>query len=126
VEREEFDLTVEQCWNELPDEWKKELEEANISYEIIDLATNEIAAKAGTSPWNLLGLFSGVPKTIRHKGFEPMAFPDRITVFRLPIMSRVFDIESLRKTIKHVLYHEIGHYFGLSEDELRQAQGDPL
>ncbi len=118
---EAFAALVEEVWAKLPGEWIEQLKEANISYEIVDLAPRELAESVGSEPWGLLGLYKGVPRMAR-RGFEPIAMPDRITIFRLPIMARVVDFQHLKEMISHVLYHEIGHHFGLSEDELRRAQ----
>lgn len=118
---ETFAILVEEAWVKLPAEWIEQIREANISYEIADLATKELAGSVGSQPWGLLGLYMGVPMMER-RGFEPISMPERITVFRLPIMARAKDIDHLKDLISHVLYHEIGHHFGLSEDELRRAQ----
>lgn len=127
VDIQTFVNLVEEAWVELPTEWIEKLNEANISYEIADLGNIDQIKKVSISdPWNLLGMYSGVPQIMRHKGFEPFAMPDRIILFRKPILLRTRDLEHLRKIVTHVLYHEIGHYFGLSEDELRSVQSDPF
>lgn len=126
ITREEFDVMVEEAWEALPEVWKNELKDANISWQVMDLATSDISRRSNVNPWNLLGLFTGVPKPQRHVGFEPLAMPDLIYLFRLPILSMAASDDHLKKIIEHVLYHEIGHYFGLNEEELHRAQKDPF
>lgn len=123
VDRFFFETLVEDAWNELPDEWRTKLDDANISYQIADFPSSEIITKLKLhSVWGLLGLYTGVPK-ISRRGFVPLEMPDIIMLFQKPITSRARDIDNLKEIIRHVLYHEIGHYFGLNEEELRQAQG---
>lgn len=88
----------------------------------MDFPSREILIKLKlTSVWSLLGLYTGVPK-ISRRGFVPLEMPDIIMLFQQPITQRAKDLNNLKEIIRHVLYHEIGHYFGLNEDELRQAQ----
>jgi predicted Zn-dependent protease with MMP-like domain len=122
VDPKTFSELVEISWNKLPDVWFEKLKDANISYQVMDFATREILTRMNIgSHMSLLGLYTGVPMTAR-RGFSPISWPDRILIFRIPIMRRARDLEHLNEIIDHVLYHEIGHYFGLGEDELREAQ----
>lgn len=69
----------------------------------------------------LLGLYEGVPLVERHVDAEPLA-PDRITLFRLPLQAMARTEAELRHHLRQTLIHELGHFFGLSEDEL-EARG---
>lgn len=72
---------------------------------------------------SLLGLYHGVP--FKHRGvWYGNVLPDRITLFKRNIerLSRTED--ELRTWVRKVLVHEVGHYFGLNEADLRKLEGD--
>jgi len=64
----------------------------------------------------LLGLYEGVPLSQR-QGMTQI-FPDRITLFKGPLSSRVDTIDALQEEIYHTLWHEIAHYYGLNHDQI--------
>jgi predicted Zn-dependent protease with MMP-like domain len=117
-----FANLVEEAWSQLPQEWMDRLMQANISWEVLDFADRSTLAKFDNmNPWSLLGLYTGVPM-IGKRGMMPLEHPERIQLYRRPILAHSNDFEHLKKMIRHVLYHEIGHHFGLDEDELEEAQ----
>jgi predicted Zn-dependent protease with MMP-like domain len=68
----------------------------------------------------LLGLYQGVPLTRRTSSYAAVP-PDRITIYRGPLERRFGgDAEALRGAIRHVVLHEIAHYFGISDERLRE------
>jgi predicted Zn-dependent protease with MMP-like domain len=67
----------------------------------------------------LLGLYEGVPLTQRGGGYFGV-LPDRITLFRRTIESSASDEESLRRLVRHTVVHEFAHFFGISDDRLRE------
>jgi predicted Zn-dependent protease with MMP-like domain len=122
IDSSSFSLMVEEAWNRLPDYWLDKLIDANISYQVMDYAPRDILRRLSIgNPMGLLGLYTGVPRTSR-RGMAPYSWPDRILLFRKPITTRARDIKHLRAIIEHVLYHEIGHYFGMNEEQLHKAQ----
>lgn len=122
VPLEVFANLVEQSWNQLPPEWIEKLTQANISWEVADFADYNSLQKLGHSnPWSLLGLYTGVPMTAK-RGMAPYEHPERIQLFCRPILALAESPEHLVRLIRHVLYHEIGHHFGMNEEELHEAQ----
>jgi predicted Zn-dependent protease with MMP-like domain len=67
----------------------------------------------------LLGLYQGIPLTRRGYGYSGVV-PDRITLFRNPIANRARGDESLRRLIAHTVVHEVAHFFGISDERLRE------
>ncbi len=68
----------------------------------------------------LLGLYEGVPLSHRGAGYH-LTPPDRITLFRNALQWIATDEEDLVRHIQLTVAHEIGHHFGMSEDELHEA-----
>jgi predicted Zn-dependent protease with MMP-like domain len=67
----------------------------------------------------LLGLYEGVPLTGRGRGYFGH-LPDRITLFRSTLVRGVRSEAELRERIRHTVVHEVAHFFGISDDRLRE------
>jgi len=119
----QFDAALEQVIRELPDELLKRLREVPVVAD--DYPPETLMARLGiSSPELLRGLHTGVPLTrrsVQHSGI----LPTTITVYRLGICAAAVDqTGQLRQSVLHreirkTVLHEFGHYFGLSEDEIR-------
>ena len=68
---------------------------------------------------HLLGLYEGIPLTERGMNYAGV-LPDRITLFRRPIIRHARSDADLKDTVKHTVVHEIAHFFGISDDRLRE------
>ena len=67
----------------------------------------------------LLGLYEGIPLTQRGGGYFGV-LPDRITLFKRAIEAVAMDEEDLRRIVGHTVVHEFAHFFGISDDRLRE------
>lgn len=65
---------------------------------------------------DLFGLYEGVP--LPERGDMAGALPDRIVIYRLPLVDEFPDPRDLEREIRITVLHELGHYFGLDEDRL--------
>ena len=72
-------------------------------------------------PDSLYGLYQGTPLPERTWGFGN-TLPDRITLFQRPIEGGCEDADEIRAVIGETLIHEVGHYFGLSEEEIEEIE----
>jgi predicted Zn-dependent protease with MMP-like domain len=107
---------VEQAVAELPEHFRDQL--ANLEFTTEDEA-GESYGGAGAAGRVLLGVYHGVPLTRRGRGYT-MALPDRIVIFQRPIESLARDEDDLRAQVRRVVRHEIAHYFGISDERLRE------
>lgn len=91
-----------------------------------DFADEETLAALGIAdPFELTGIYEGVP--VGHKyGAETGAMPDRIRLFRAAILDEWIarGDETLEHLVAHVLVHEVGHHFGLSDDDIEALEAD--
>jgi predicted Zn-dependent protease with MMP-like domain len=69
----------------------------------------------------LLGLYEGRPLTQRSV-FEPFAWPDRITIFQGPHERLAARPEDLPRLVADTVWHEVAHYFGMDERQVRAAE----
>ena len=70
----------------------------------------------------LLGLYEGRPLAGRSVISEGITLPDKISIYRGPHLRRARDREHLRRIVSETLWHEIGHYFGMDEQQVLRAQ----
>lgn len=120
---EEFLDVVNYEIENLPQEFKNKLD--NVSIQVEDLPTEFQYRKIYKSGRGglLLGLYEGIPQTKRRNYGIGGTMPDKITLFRIPLMQISEDLASLKRNIKSTLLHEIAHHFGMDEDAVRKAQG---
>lgn len=67
----------------------------------------------------LLGLYEGIPLTSRDSSYFG-ALPDRITIYRLPIMGICKSADEVRDQVEITVVHEIAHHFGIGDDRLHE------
>jgi len=120
MDRWRFARLVDEAVAELPRKYKKQLH--NIAV-LVEDRPPERRGRAAGRPGTLLGLYHGVP--LRHRGFWYGNIPpDVIVIYREPIEQLATDEDDLRRIVKETVRHEIGHYFGLSEEELRTIEDE--
>jgi len=87
-----------------------------------DRASQDLLSEMGLqSPFELLGLYQGVP--LDRRGFYyGNVLPDKITLFQLPIESLCKTNEEIEEKVREVVIHEVGHYFGLDDQRLRELE----
>ena len=71
-------------------------------------------------PHDLLGLYEGTPLTERDAGWAAGSLPDRITVFRGPILRSCATREDVVREVAVTVVHEVGHHFGIDDDRLHE------
>jgi predicted Zn-dependent protease with MMP-like domain len=119
VTPEEFQEIINQALNELPGDHVKNISNVAILYE--EVPTPEQREKlALRNDQTLLGLYEGVPLSQR-QGMQRL-FPDKITLFKQPLEWHAHDQASLKEQIKHTLWHEIAHYYGLDHGRIRELE----
>jgi predicted Zn-dependent protease with MMP-like domain len=118
VSKARFSRLVEQALEELPESIYERLEEMPI--EIQDEPTSAQLDSAHVAEGNLLlGLYRGRPRTVRSVE-DSGTLPDVVYIFQKPIESICHDEDSLRQQIRVTVLHEIGHHYGLSENDLQR------
>ncbi|MEZ5332451.1 MAG: metallopeptidase family protein [Thermoanaerobaculia bacterium] len=117
MSREQFEQAVAEALDELPDELAGRLD--NVVVQVEDEPTDEELLELGMDPETetLFGLYHGVALGDRDPGAYS-ALPDRIVVYRLPLLESCASRRELLREIRLTVRHELGHYFGLEEDEL--------
>jgi len=121
MNRHEFEQVVADAFSELPEVFRDRLDNVQIIVE--EWPDRETLRLAGVrSPAELLGFYHGVPLTERSRGYN-LILPDRISIYRRPILLRCRTRREVRSMVYRVLRHEVAHFFGLDDDRLSKIGG---
>jgi predicted Zn-dependent protease with MMP-like domain len=111
-----FERLVREALRELPPAFARRLD--NVAILIADRPTPEQLRALGLGPdETLFGLYEGTPLAERGTGYH-LALPDRITIFREPILAACGSSREIKDEVRLTVIHELGHYFGLDDAEL--------
>lgn len=126
--REDFQELVEEAIDTIPAKFAREVR--NLAVVIEDEPSEELLDEMEMEPGELLGLYQGTPLNERGWGYGNQ-LPDKITLFQDAIEDECDgDEDEIVVCIGETLIHELGHYFGMTEDEIMEVEerywrGDP-
>jgi len=113
-----FEKFVKEAMDSLPEEMKKELE--NIAFLVEDEPPDDWEDEMGQGG-DLLGLYQGISK--KERGFwYGNVLPDTIVIYQKPLERMSATREELRENVRQTVIHEVGHYFGLDEEQLQSLE----
>jgi predicted Zn-dependent protease with MMP-like domain len=115
----DFQILINEALEELPGEHARSIKNIAILYE--DVPTIEQREKLRLYPnQTLLGLYEGTPLSQR-QGLTRL-LPDKVTLFKQPLQYGANSRSELKEEIKHTLWHEIAHYYGLDHDQISNLE----
>jgi predicted Zn-dependent protease with MMP-like domain len=118
--RAAFERLVVEAITLIPKRFRREMK--NLALVVEDEPSLELLEEMEIEPPDsLFGLYQGTPLPERSWAFGN-ALPDRITLFQRPIEEECEDEDEVRAVIGETLIHEVGHYFGLSEEEIEEIE----
>jgi predicted Zn-dependent protease with MMP-like domain len=121
MSRDRFEVLVESALQRIPRRFKKRF--GNVSVIVEDRPSNEDAEAVEVPPDELLGLFRGTDYASKGGFFDiPPPLPDTIVLYQKNLEEICTSEEDLIDEIRATIVHEVGHYFGLSEEELEQYE----
>jgi predicted Zn-dependent protease with MMP-like domain len=115
MDREDFERMVQEEYDALPSLFRGTMENIRIVVE-------DYPPPGRRGKGMLLGEYHGIPLSRRgvDYGMYPVV-PDTITLFKANLEALAAAEPDLRRHVRETLIHEIGHYFGMSEEEIRRA-----
>jgi predicted Zn-dependent protease with MMP-like domain len=121
----EFERLADAAYKRLPSRFRALTGDLVIRIE--DFATDEVLDSLGIqSPFDLLGLYSGVDLA-KKSVMDVTPLPDMVFLYRRPILDYWAEHEeTLGGVITHVLVHEIGHHFGLSDADMARIEAEAV
>lgn len=118
--RAAFERMLRDAIDELPEDFRKALD--NVAIVIEDSPPGWLLAELGVPPGETLyGIYHGIPlpeRSVQDSG----TLPDRISIYRRPLEEDFPDPAERAEEIRITLLHEIGHYFGMSEEDLARLE----
>jgi predicted Zn-dependent protease with MMP-like domain len=116
MDRNAFEELVAGALDALPDEFRDRM--SNVDVVVQDWPSRETMRQAGVDqPSDLLGFYHGVPLTERGHSYY-LVLPDKISIYRMPILMRCRTPHQVRETVHRVLRHEVAHHFGIDDEWL--------
>lgn len=120
MQRKQFDALVTRAIETLPSHFRELLQ--NVVISVQDYASDELLDEMEED--ELLGLYIGTPLTERHFD-DSFLLPDQILLFQRALEDTCETDEELEEEVRVTLVHEVGHFFGLSEDEIEETLEAP-
>lgn len=115
----EFEQLMADAHDSLPGEHAQSLKNVAIVWQAEPTADQRVQLELRNDQ-TLLGLYEGVPLSAR-QGMTRV-LPDKITLFKGPLERRSINLLTLKEQIRHTLWHEIGHYYGLNHDRISELE----
>ncbi len=123
ISDEQFSQIIAEAVESLPEKYTKLLKDQNVVIVYEDEPTHGQRQKMHLRDnQTLFGLYEGIPMTQRGAGYN-LVLPDKITIFKLPIVHASRDVADLKKQVRHTVWHEIAHHFGLDHDQIHKLDG---
>lgn len=120
VSDQQFEQLINQSMEELPKAYVERLDNVAITFadepnpeqrERLKLRCHE----------TLYGLYEGIPRTERGAGYN-LVLPDKITLFKNPMLQSVHSLAELKAQVKNTLWHEIAHHYGLGHRRIHELE----
>jgi predicted Zn-dependent protease with MMP-like domain len=118
MKREHFVEVVEEALDSLPQEFRSRIR--NVAVLVEDKPPRQRSPRPGQQRRLLLGVFHGVPTT-RKSIFDLSTGPDHIVLYQKNIEAVCSSEAEVRKQIRLTVIHELGHYFGMDEEQLKDV-----
>ena len=115
ITREEFEEAVDDAIDLIPDDLAQAMD--NVAIFVVEEYEPRPGEPADTE---LLGLYEGTPLTERDSWWEAGSLPDRISIFRGPLMRACESHDDLVEEILVTVVHEIAHHFGIDDERLHE------
>ena len=120
---QEIEAIARRALERLPEPFASRL--TSVLLQVQEFADDQTLAELGVhDPFELTGLYSGRPlieKSVEESG----SLPDVVHLFRRPILDEWAEgNEELEHLVTHVLIHEVGHHFGLSDDDMHRLEAE--
>ncbi len=122
ISRAKFERLVADALRLIPAELRRYMD--NVAIVIEEAPSATLCRQMGLAEdETLYGLYRGTPLTERAFGGEPL-LPDRITIYRRPLLEDFDDPDEIRDEIARTVIHEIAHHFGIDEQRLAELDWD--
>lgn len=121
ISDQEFERLIARAMDELPRQYIENMD--NVAVVFADEPSPEQSARQGLRKNDLLlGLYEGLPMTARLSSSYSGVLPDKITLFKQPLIKASHSKSDFYEQIKRTLWHEIAHHYGLDHDDIENLE----
>lgn len=120
IDDDTFSKLISRAIDEMPERYVTYLDNIVITY-ADDPDKHQTAKLQLRGDSLLLGLYEGIPLPQRGAGYN-LVLPDKITLFKHPLLAVSHDEHSFYKNVKHTLWHEMAHFYGLDHAQIREIE----
>jgi predicted Zn-dependent protease with MMP-like domain len=121
ISDKEFGKILSESINDIPPLYKKHLK--NVAFLVEEEPTPQQRQQLHLRCNDLLfGLYEGVP--LPRRGGATKLLPDKITVFKGPIELTSENLAEIRKKVRHTVWHEVAHYYGLGHKRIHELENN--
>jgi len=114
---DEFEEFLSEAIDSIPPPYDSHLQ--NVAFIVEDFPTEDQRRQLNLYPnETLYGLYEGVPLPRRNGTLKLL--PDKITIFKMPLLAASYSKEQLRRNIGHTVWHEVAHYYGLDHKRIHE------
>ncbi len=118
MDRYDFERLVIEAVEALPEAIRTQLE--NVEIVVEEWPDPAVLRHMGLrNPFSVLGFYHGIPRTQRTSHYG-MVLPDKISIYRQPILRRCRNWREVRELVFSVVRHEVAHHFGITDERLRE------
>lgn len=120
ISEEDFRQIVKRAIDGIPKRYAKYIK--NLAF-VVEDEPNEVQRQKLKlrDDQSLYGLYEGVPLTQRGAGYN-LVLPDKITIFKHPAQLNSYSLQQLEQSVKHTIWHEVAHYFGLGHGRIHELE----
>lgn len=121
VDDQTFEEIVADGIDAIPEKYASRIN--NVAFVTQDEPTLEQRQKMHLQAYEtLFGLYEGIPLTKRGIGYN-LVLPDKITIFKQPLENASHNLADLKEKVRHTVWHEVAHYFGLGHEQIHRLDG---
>ena len=120
VDNKTFEKIVADAIDAIPEKYAKNIK--NLAFVVEDEPNPEQRQRLKLhQDQSLYGLYEGIPLTKRASNYN-LVLPDKITIFKKPVEFASNTFEELTESVKHTVWHEVAHYYGLDHGRIHELE----
>lgn len=120
ISDKEFEQLIAEAMDAIPEQYARNMNNVGITWDS-EPSANQREKLRLRGDQQLFGLYEGIPLTQRGSGYN-LVLPDKITIFKHPMVDIFSSLSVLKKQIAKTLWHEVAHHFGLNHQQIDSLQ----